>query len=149
MILNKLKEIRISNNIKQKEVAEILNISRSTYGCWENQYGIIPLTKLNTFCNYFKVSLDYVCGLTNQNNPNINYIDIDRKLVGQNLKYIRNKNNHSQRFIGEVLKMQHSHYSQYERGKYLITTPIIIEFAKFYDVSIDWLCGKSEEMNFK
>ena len=35
------------------ELAEILGVSKSTYGRWETDEAIIPLFHLNNLCNYF------------------------------------------------------------------------------------------------
>lgn len=40
-------------------------------------------------------------------------------------------------------------YSRYERGKNIIPTPIILGFSKYYNVSIDYLCGKKKDSNVK
>ena len=48
----------------QEDVANILKVERSTYAGWETGKDTITLTRLNDFCNYFNVSMDYVTGLT-------------------------------------------------------------------------------------
>ena len=60
----RLREIREDNNLSQFELAQALNVSRSVYGMWETEHDIIPLKRLNDFCNYFNVSFDYVLELT-------------------------------------------------------------------------------------
>ena len=47
MDYNKMKDIREYFDKTQQEVAEKLNVSRSTYAGWENGIDSIPLTKLN------------------------------------------------------------------------------------------------------
>ena len=44
--LNRLKDIRENNNLKQKDMARILGVSRPNYTRWETKEKIIPLTKL-------------------------------------------------------------------------------------------------------
>ena len=39
--------------------------------------------------------------------------------------------------------------SMYELGKILIHTYPLIEFARHYKVSMDWLCGKSKDSEIK
>ena len=60
----KLKELRTSELLSQKDIANILSISRSTYKDYELQIKIIPINHLNTLCNYFHISLDYLLGLS-------------------------------------------------------------------------------------
>lgn len=54
-LFKRLRDIREDNNLKQRDIAKILNISRPNYTRWETREKIIPLTKLNEFCNFFKV----------------------------------------------------------------------------------------------
>ena len=73
----RLKEIREENNLKQFEVANILKVSRSVYGMWEVEQDIIPLRRLNDFCNEFNVSFDYILELTDIKNYPNSHKDID------------------------------------------------------------------------
>ncbi len=70
MIFNNLKNIRIDNDIKQKDIAEILNVSQNTYSQYET--GIIALTAevLIKLSDYYNVSIDYLLDRTD--NPKIN-----------------------------------------------------------------------------
>ncbi len=147
MIYERMKDIRTYFDNTQKELANYLKVSRSTYAGWENGIDAIPLLKLNEFCNYYGISLDYVCGLSNIKKYEIINDKIDKGKLGNNLKEIRIKNNDSQDKIAEIIKVDQSNYSKYELGKILIHTYPLIDFAKHYNVSIDWLCGKVNNNN--
>ena len=56
----KLAEIREDNELSQRELASKLKVSKSTYARWETEEQIIPLSRLNDFCNYFQISMDYI-----------------------------------------------------------------------------------------
>ena len=77
----RLKDIREYYDNTQKEIANILNVSRSTYAGWENGIDTIPLLKLNDFCNHYNTSLDSGYQL------HINFLDMnhDKK---ENIKKI-------------------------------------------------------------
>ncbi len=64
-----LREIREDRDIKQKDIAKILNVSQNTYSQYET--GIIPLTAetLIKLADYYNVSIDYLLDRTN--NPNM------------------------------------------------------------------------------
>lgn len=147
MIFERMKDIRTYFDNTQKELANYLKVSRSTYAGWENGIDAIPLLKLNEFCNYYGISLDYVCGLSNIKKYEIINDKIDKEILGNNLKEIRIKNNDSQDKIAEIIKVDQSNYSKYELGKILIHTYPLIDFAKHYKISIDWLCGKVDSNN--
>lgn len=70
MIFNNLKSLREDNDIKQRQIAEILNVSQNTYSQYET--GVIPLTAetLIKLANYYNVSVDYLLDRTN--NPKVN-----------------------------------------------------------------------------
>lgn len=70
MIFNNLKSLREDNDIKQRQIAEILNVSQNTYSQYET--GVIPLTAetLIKLADYYNVSVDYLLDRTN--NPKVN-----------------------------------------------------------------------------
>ena len=92
-------------------------------------------------CDYYKVSIDYATGLTNDSTC-YKVIDIDAKTVGKNLKKLRKKHNLVQKDIFIPLNTTSSTYSAYETGKVLIKTDFIYTIAKEYNSSIDQLVGK-------
>ena len=147
MIYERMKDIRTYFGNTQKELAGILGVSRSTYAGWENGLDAIILPKLNDFCNYYGVSLDYICGLTNTKKYDIINDKIDKNVLGNNLKEIRTNNKHTQEKVANIINVDQSNYSKCELGKMYIHTYALIEFAKHYKVSIDWLCGKSSRGN--
>lgn len=145
MIYENLKEIRTYFDKTQREMAEILKVSRSTYAGWENGLDNIPLLKLNEYCNYYGICLDYVCGLTKTKKYEIINNEIDTDVVANNLKKIRLSNNDSQEKISNIINTDQSNYSKYELGKNLILTTLLVDYAKYYNVSIDWICGKTKD----
>ena len=58
-------DLYYNKHLKQKDIANVLNITQQTYSLWENGTKIIPLKHLNSLCNYYDVSMDYVLGLSN------------------------------------------------------------------------------------
>lgn len=149
MIYERMKDIRTYFGNTQKELADILGVSRSTYAGWENGLDAIILPKLNDFCNYYGVSLDYICGLTNTKKYDVINDKIDKSVLGNNLKEIRTKNKHTQEKVANIINVDQSNYSKCELGKMYIHTYALIEFAKHYKVSIDWLCGKTKDLEIK
>ena len=149
MDFEKMKDIREYFDKTQLDLADILNVSRSTYAGWENGIDSIPLTKLNDFCNYFGISLDYICGLSKTKKIDSNIDKVDMIKIGLKLKEIRLKNNDTQDTIASAIGIDQSNYSRYEQGQIMITTYQIIEFAKYYNVSINYICGKTKNMEIK
>lgn len=134
--------MREKHDLYQKDIASILNVSQQTYSTWEIGTKIIPLIHLNRLSNYYKVSIDYILGLTNQNIESKN-ITLDKKIIGQNIKTTRQDNNLTLRDLAKELNTTSSTISAYETGKTLILTAFAYQIAKKYKVSLDWLLGKS------
>lgn len=135
-----IKDLRENNYKTQQEMAKLLNVSRSTYAGWENGIDSIPLIKLNDICNYYNISLDYICGLSNsKTNHDIKIINM--KNIGLKLKEIRENNSDTQEVISKSIGIDQSTYSRYEQGQIMITTYQLIEFAKYYKVSLEYICS--------
>lgn len=73
MIFNNLKSTRVDRDIKQKDIAKVLNVSQNTYSQYET--GTIALTAeiLIKLADFYNVSIDYLLDRTD--NPEINIID--------------------------------------------------------------------------
>ena len=101
-------ELRDNKNIKQYEIANILNIYSGTYNQYETEYTIIPLKHLIKICDYFKVSLDYIFTFTNTKKYNGLGTDYTKNLVGIRLKEFRKENKITQIKLAAVLNTTHS-----------------------------------------
>ncbi|MCI5797781.1 MAG: helix-turn-helix domain-containing protein [Firmicutes bacterium] len=64
--------------------------------------------------------------------------------ICENLKKLRIEKGFTQQQIAELLKIDRSNYSKYERGKLEPNLEMVICLAKFYDVSADYLLGLEE-----
>ncbi len=137
---NILKEIRKNNNLSQIEIADILNIKRTTYGHYETEYQTMPINHLINFCNYFNISLDYVFGFS-QNNT-LNFKDVDNTVAGKRLKELRKANKLTQEKLAIMLNTTKTVICGYEKGRYLIATPFLYTICKKYNVSADYLLGR-------
>ena len=141
MKFDRLKEIREERNLTQKDMAKTLEVDRSTYAGWETGKDTIPLRRLNKLSDYYKISVDYMTGLSNVTSS-YRVIDLDAKVIGQNLKEFRKERNLVQKDIFLFLNTTSSTYSAYETGKVLIKTDFLYSICKNYNVSMDELLGK-------
>lgn len=73
----KIKDIRLSNNLKQSELADILHISEKTISSWENDRTTPDLNMIYKISNYFKKSFYY---LISDDYINLNNNEIEIKL---------------------------------------------------------------------
>ncbi len=68
MYFRRLKDLREDHDLKQAEVAELLGIQQTVYSRYERGFQNIPIEYLIKLAEYYKVSTDYILGLTD--NPN-------------------------------------------------------------------------------
>ena len=148
MDFSRLAMIREKKELSQREVATILHVSKSTYARWETGEQVIPLIHLNNFCKYFKVTMDYVLNLSNQNNFNNNTYnqEINKNIIGKNIKLVRKKYQLTQKELAKVINTSQSTISSYEKGKTLVLTVFIYNLALNFNLSVDKICDRNKEL---
>lgn len=66
-------------------------------------------------------------------------------MVFPNIRNLREDNDKIQQEIAEYLHVKQTTYSKYELGKINIPVEVIMKLADYYNVSIDYLVGRSEK----
>ena len=66
--MNRLKLLREDNDLRQSDIANLLNISSAAYSYYENEKRDIPTNILIILADYYKVSIDYLLGKCNSKN---------------------------------------------------------------------------------
>ena len=92
--------------------------------------------------NYYKISIDYIVGLSNKNEYFFSFQKINLIKLGKNLKEFRIRNNLKQKDIINLLEINKSTYSLYENGYITIQTAYLFKIAKKFKLSIDELIKK-------
>ncbi len=69
--MNRLKDLREDNDLLQKDIAKILNMSQTGYSKYETETNDIPTSILIKLAYFYETSIDYILGITND--KNINY----------------------------------------------------------------------------
>ena len=59
----RLHDLRVDHDLKQEDVAKILEINQSYYSQYELGKRLLPIHHLKTLCLYYHVSADYILGL--------------------------------------------------------------------------------------
>lgn len=59
----RLKDIREDRDLKQADVAKILNTTQEQVSKWENGVQLMGIDKYMILAEYYNVSIDYLCGL--------------------------------------------------------------------------------------
>lgn len=148
MYKEKLKELRAERKLKQEDVAAILKISRARYTEYENEYDIIPIKHLNTLCNFFNVSFDYIFSFNNIRKYSDSVKEINKELSGKNIKSFRKNENLSQTNLADTIKSSFATIAGYEQGRYYIATPFLYTICKSYHISADYLLAKTNQVKY-
>ena len=69
MYENRLRDLREDNDLKQKNLAALLQVHQTTYSDYELGRLNIPISILHTLADYYNVSIDYLLGRTNTKKP--------------------------------------------------------------------------------
>ena len=65
----RLKNLREDNDFTQAQIGELIKKSQQGYNHIETGRAELKIEDLAILCNFYKVSADYIIGLTDEKNP--------------------------------------------------------------------------------
>lgn len=143
MYFERIKNIREDNDLTQKEIAQILGISRANYSAMENGRISFSLLNISKIADYYNISIDYLLGLTNTKRYTINNNELNLNDFGKSLRKARRKLRLTQENIASDLGVTQPTYANYEKGKTIISVNRLFILSKKYNLSFDQLLGKT------
>ena len=66
----RLYDLRTDNDLKQEDIAKVLNTTKQSYGRYENGTTKLSIEDLIKLAQYYNVSTDYLLGLTDDEKTN-------------------------------------------------------------------------------
>lgn len=66
---NRLRDLREDADLNQTQLAKILGMSQTGYSKYETGENDIPTQVLIKLSQFYKTSIDYILGVSNQKNP--------------------------------------------------------------------------------
>lgn len=66
---NRLRELREDNDLTQEDCAKLAYISKNSYIRYEKNERIPPIDTIAIYAEYYRTSMDYICGLTDEIKP--------------------------------------------------------------------------------
>lgn len=63
------------------------------------------------------------------------------------IRNLREDNDKKQKEVADYLHIKQTTYSKYELGKINIPVDVFIKLADYYNVSVDYLLGRSDKKN--
>ena len=139
MVKNRLKEIMIETNTSAQNIATYLGLNQdaNVYQWLEGNH-TPKMNNLIKLANFYEYSIDYVLGLT----------DNDEKIFNDNIPDFKNQFikvlkilNVKQKNILEDRILSCGHLSTIRQNKYLLTENMI-KLAEYLGISIDFLIGR-------
>ncbi len=68
--VQRIRDLREDHDKTQQEIADYLGTSQTMYARYERGANELPLRHLISLCNYYKVSADYILGLSKEKHSN-------------------------------------------------------------------------------
>ncbi len=138
----RLQELLEEHKINRYALSKKLGVSSTTINGYFNKNYYPEIDIAIKLSRYFKCSLNYLLGLSDINN----YCEglFDSKLFIVRFDLLRKANGLSINAVMEDLKMSEYNYYRWKAGRFPKTSNLI-DVAKYFDVSIDYLVGISEE----
>lgn len=62
--IKRMRDLREDHDKTQQEIADVLGTSQTMYARYERGANELPIRHLITLCRYYKVSADYILGLS-------------------------------------------------------------------------------------
>lgn len=133
-------------DLKQKDIAEMFGVHFATVSGWETGKDTIPLERLIEYANRFNFSLDYLFGITKQNDTSYLPLEIDLNVIAQNLRKIRKSHNLTQEDVAKRINTSQASYAHYENSVNLIPTTFLYNLTDIYKpFSIDKILGRKKQ----
>lgn len=141
-INERLKEIRTYYGYSQTYIAEKLGIKQSVYAGWELNIRLIPLKHLNNISNIYGLNIDYILGLSDVKKKTFLH-SYDKDIISKRLKEIRYDYALKVNEFADAINVSQAAIYSYENKRRLIQTYVCYDIARKFNVSVDWLLGKS------
>ncbi len=150
----RLKELRKNNKLLQREVASKIGFPTTTYADYERGITIPTILKLVYIADFYHCSMDYLFGRINNSMIQETIKKEDSKEIeptsNNNIRFkeLRKKNKLKQVDIAKFLNINTQAYYQYEKLINDISLDNCNKLANFYNVSIDYLLGLSNTIQY-
>ena len=69
MYFQRLRDLREDSDLRQQDIAELLQITQTVYSRYERGFQTIPVLHLLKLADFYHTSTEYILGRTNERNP--------------------------------------------------------------------------------
>lgn len=142
--IERLKELREKSGLTQKQVAEHLDITQSAYAQWETGRINPKKETIQKFADLFNVSYDYLWHGTSEPQTTNAITETNSGTFPERLKALRKEAGLTQKEVAKKLQMSQPQYARTENGGRKPNGETLEKFADFFNVSTDYLLGKTQ-----
>ena len=139
---NLIAKLRIEKMLSQQEMANMLKVGLSTYKLYESNVNVMRLRELNVISNFFNVSLNALLNLTTNENFKEAF-PINYKFLKYNIRLLRKNANLTQRDLAKCFNMSVNSISSFETEPRKMPATYLYSLAKKFNVSADYICGRT------
>ena len=132
-----LKFLREKKKLNQQEIADNLNIPRTTYTCWENGIRTPKIEQILDIANYFNVGMDIIS----------RDYSIEKNSFSNRLNEAIELNNITPLEFANKVDTDESIIDSCLQGKYRPNSMNLQRFAAALNVSDKWLKGEDVDIN--
>jgi transcriptional regulator with XRE-family HTH domain len=139
----RIREARLLKKLTQKQLAKLLNVTDATINRYERGLRNPDPEMLKAIADILDVSIDYLLGKIDISNRS----EIFVSEFSKRLKELREEASLTQKDIAEALGIDRTTYTKYETGKSEPDFETTSKIADYFNVSVDYLLGKSDIRN--
>ena len=137
-----LKYLRTSIGVPQSQIAKAAGISTTQYQNYEYGKSEPTATVLIALAEFFEVTIDYLLGLTDD--PLIPDEHVYPIFAGR-IRDLRANKGLSEWDMEKLFDVTARNYAGYEIGESMPQLPVLCALADYFDVSLDYLVGRSDD----
>ena len=142
MNYKRIKDIREDNDLTQNDIANKLNVNRSTYANWENGDKLIPLEKLDDISVLFNVPFSYLLDKEMSYNKKITIKKMNYKKMLDKINNIKKTKKQTYQDIANAIGVSKATAFKYYNNQMKIPVDKLILLSDFMKCNIDQLLGK-------
>lgn len=131
----RIRDLREDADLTQTQLAKTLLCDQSLYSKYERGERVLPLELAVKLAELYDVSIDYLVG-REEKWPMERY---------RRIRDLREDADLTQAQVGAAINVPQRTYAYYESGERMIPPQVLCALADFYQVSVDYLLGRTDK----
>ncbi len=137
-----LTELWTDNNLNAAQLAKNIGIDEGTLSKYINKISLPSINNLVKIANYFNCSIDFLLGLTENEQKFSITQDINKTLFYKRYKDLLKTNHKTHYALTKELRISQSSLSDWNKGSFpRIDT--LVSLSKYFNVTVEYLVGRT------